>query len=89
MLGTKSAFVTSVLAVAGRFGRDAGAATGIEYALIIGGISIAILATVFALGAELNHVFESIHAVLDECAGSGTASEQGLSHGQGSGCGQQ
>ena len=32
-------------------------ATAIEYGLIIGGISIAILATVFAIGNELDNMF--------------------------------
>ena len=63
--------------------------TAIEYGLIAAGISIAILATVFALGAELNNMFEVVAAALDECAGSGSASQTGLTQGQGTGCGQQ
>ena len=73
----------------GRLWRRREAATGIEYALVIGGISIAILATIFALGNGLSGLFEEVVAVFDECVGSGTANDQGLSRGQGKGCGQQ
>ena len=51
-----------------RFQRDETGATAIEYGLIIGGISIDILATAFALGAELNDVFEYILSALDPLA---------------------
>ena len=44
---------------------DRSGATGIEYALIVGGISIAILATIFAMGNELNNVFEYVLLALD------------------------
>jgi len=71
-----------------RFGRDRRGATGIEYALILAGIAIAILATVFALGGEVNNLFGYVEVMVDECVGSGTASDQGLQHGKGKGCGQ-
>ncbi len=73
---------------AGRLWRQRAGATGIEYALVIGGISIAIMATIFALGNGLSGLFEEVVAVFDECADSGTANDQGLSRGQGEGCGQ-
>lgn len=40
-----------------RLVRDESGATAIEYGLIIGGISIAILATVFAIGDQLDNIF--------------------------------
>ena len=49
--------------------RSCEGATAIEYGLIIGGISIAILATVFAIGNEMDFMFswfaELIHDRLD------------------------
>jgi pilus assembly protein Flp/PilA len=52
-----------------RFRRDETAATAIEYGLIIGGISIAILATVFAIGTELDSMFTFIASKLRENMG--------------------
>lgn len=43
-----------------RFVNDESGATAIEYALIAGGISIAIVAAVGALGTKLNTTFESV-----------------------------
>lgn len=45
----------SVAAV--RMVKDESGATAIEYGLLAAGISIAILATVFAIGGELNNMF--------------------------------
>ena len=39
-------------------------ATAIEYGLIAAGISIAIIATVFALGTQLNTTFSSVSSSL-------------------------
>jgi pilus assembly protein Flp/PilA len=39
-------------------------ATAIEYGLIAAGISIAIIATVFALGSQLNTTFSSVSSQL-------------------------
>lgn len=39
-------------------------ATAIEYGLIAAGISIAIIATVFALGTQLNSTFSSVSSSL-------------------------
>ncbi len=43
-----------------RFGKDERGATAIEYGLIVSGVAIAILATVFAMGAELNNLFDHV-----------------------------
>lgn len=40
-------------------------ATAIEYGLIAAGISIAIIATVFALGTELNTTYSSVSTALN------------------------
>jgi len=48
-----------------RFLRADGGATAIEYGLIAAGISIAIIATVFALGTQLNTTFSSVSSALN------------------------
>ncbi len=52
-----------------RLWRDESGATGIEYGLIIVGISIAILATVFAIGAEMDEMFDFIGSKLRQNMG--------------------
>ncbi len=47
-----------------RFLRDQSAATAIEYGLIAAGISVAIIATVQALGTNLNTTFSSVSSAL-------------------------
>jgi pilus assembly protein Flp/PilA len=47
-----------------RFIRDESAATAIEYGLIAAGISVAIIATVQALGTNLNATFSSVSTAL-------------------------
>jgi pilus assembly protein Flp/PilA len=47
-----------------RFVRDENGATAIEYGLIAAGISIAIIATVQALGTNLNTTFSSVSTAL-------------------------
>jgi len=47
-----------------RFGKDQSGATAIEYGLIAAGISIAIVATVNAIGTNLNGVFGSVSSQL-------------------------
>jgi pilus assembly protein Flp/PilA len=47
-----------------RFLRDENAATAIEYALIAGGISIAIVATVQGVGSSVNAMFTSVSTAL-------------------------
>jgi pilus assembly protein Flp/PilA len=46
------------------FVTDERGATAIEYGLIAAGISIAIIATVFALGSSLNTTFSSVSTAL-------------------------
>jgi len=52
-----------------RLRRDESGATAIEYGLIITGISIAILATVFAIGAEMSEMFDFIGSKLRQNMG--------------------
>jgi len=47
-----------------RFVRDNSGATAIEYGLIAAGISVAIIATVNALGTQLNTTFGSVSSQL-------------------------
>jgi len=51
-----------------RLARNEDGATAIEYGLIVAGIAIAILATVFALGNELNNVFNVIFTEVEPLA---------------------
>lgn len=44
----------AVIARAKAFIRDEEAATAVEYALLIGGIAVAVIAAVYALGTALN-----------------------------------
>jgi pilus assembly protein Flp/PilA len=47
-----------------KFCKDEQGATAIEYGLIAAGISIAIIATVQALGTNLNNTFSSVSTAL-------------------------
>lgn len=47
-----------------RFLSDSSGATAIEYGLIAAGISIAIIATVYALGTTLNTTFNTVNTQL-------------------------
>jgi pilus assembly protein Flp/PilA len=47
-----------------RFVRDDSAATAIEYALIAGGLSIAIVVAVQGIGTTLNGTFSSVNSQL-------------------------
>ena len=47
-----------------RFMADESAATAIEYGLIAAGIAVAIIATVQALGTNLNTAFSSVSSAL-------------------------
>jgi pilus assembly protein Flp/PilA len=47
-----------------RFLKDDRGATAIEYGLIAAGISVAIIATVAALGTNLNSTFSSVSSAL-------------------------
>jgi pilus assembly protein Flp/PilA len=48
-----------------RFISDENGATAIEYGLIAAGISVAIIATVGALGSKLNSTFTSVQNALN------------------------
>lgn len=50
--------------VVARFLRDQSGATAIEYGLIAAGIAVAIIATVQALGTQLNTTFSSVSSAL-------------------------
>lgn len=47
-----------------RFVRNESGATAIEYGLIAAGISVAIIATVNALGGQLNNTFSAVSTQL-------------------------
>jgi pilus assembly protein Flp/PilA len=47
-----------------RFGQDQSGATAIEYGLIAAGIAVAIIATVQALGTQLNTTFSSVSSAI-------------------------
>jgi pilus assembly protein Flp/PilA len=47
-----------------RFLKDEAGATAIEYGLIAAGISVAIIATVTALGSNLNTTFSSVSTAI-------------------------
>lgn len=47
------------------YANDESGATAIEYGLIAGGISLAIVASVFAFGDDLQGVFETIGTAMD------------------------
>ena len=47
-----------------RFGKDTSGATAIEYGLIAAGIAVAIIATVQALGTQLNTTFSSVSTAI-------------------------
>jgi pilus assembly protein Flp/PilA len=47
-----------------RFAKDESGATAIEYGLIAAGIGVAIVATVDAVGGELNNLFTTVQTEL-------------------------
>jgi len=51
------------------YAADKDGATAIEYGLIAGGISLAIVAAVFAFGDDLEAVFNNIAKAMDGAAG--------------------
>ena len=51
-----------------KLGKDERGATAIEYGLIAAGISIAIIASVFAIGDELSNLFSNVATALDPVA---------------------
>jgi Flp pilus assembly pilin Flp len=65
--------------------RDWHAATAIEYALIVGGIAVAVLAIVYNVGDTLENFYDMIRAELFGCD-DGSASETGRLRGKGHKC---
>lgn len=49
-----------------RFMKDESGATAIEYGLIAGGISLGIVAALFAFGDDLAEIFDSMAGVMSE-----------------------
>jgi pilus assembly protein Flp/PilA len=47
-----------------RLKKEEKGATAVEYGLLVGLIAVAIIATVLALGGELNRLFEAVRAAL-------------------------
>ena len=80
------AFKAAISIALRRLRSDGGGATAIEYGLIIAGMAIAILATVFALGGELNDMFGEVRSVLEDCDETGPASDRGQGDATGRGC---
>jgi pilus assembly protein Flp/PilA len=54
----------TMIQVLKRFGQDQSGATAIEYGLIAAGIAVAIIATVQALGTQLNTTFSSVSSAI-------------------------
>lgn len=54
-----------LLALKNAYLKDENGATAIEYALIAAGISLAIVASVFAFGDELENLFNNLTGHLD------------------------
>jgi pilus assembly protein Flp/PilA len=54
----------TMIEVLKRFGKDQSGATAIEYGLIAAGIAVAIIATVQALGTQLNTTFSSVSTAI-------------------------
>ena len=57
--------IIKLLALKNAYLKDENGATAIEYALIAAGISLAIVASVFAFGGELNNLFGTLTGALD------------------------
>jgi pilus assembly protein Flp/PilA len=53
-----------MLKLVARFAKDESGVTAIEYGLLAAGISVAIIATVDALGSKLNTTFGSVSTAL-------------------------
>jgi pilus assembly protein Flp/PilA len=86
MVRTSGAFKVAALSVLRRLRSDRSGATAIEYGLIVAGVAIAILASVFALGDELNDMFGEVQSALEDCAELGPASDQGQGDATGRRC---
>ena len=60
--------LTKLIAKIQAYAMDKDGATAIEYGLIAGGISLAIVAAVFAFGDDLQTVFNKIGTAMDKAA---------------------
>ncbi|MCB9990818.1 MAG: Flp family type IVb pilin [Rhodospirillales bacterium] len=61
--------LTNLIAKIKAYAADKDGATAIEYGLIAGGISLAIVAAVFAFGDDLQLVFNTIRDAMNSAAG--------------------
>jgi pilus assembly protein Flp/PilA len=59
------------------FWMDRSGATAIEYGLIAGGISLAIVAAVFAFGGSLSGMFDKLATTMSDAANQGSSSSSG------------
>jgi pilus assembly protein Flp/PilA len=57
---TKLDDFTAIRSLVGRFLRDEGGATAIEYAMIASGIAVAIATTIVSLGSTVNNLYTSV-----------------------------
>ena len=57
-----------IITAARAFKKNMEGATAIEYGLIAGGISLAIVAAIFAFGEDLKSLFNTIGEKMDEAA---------------------
>ncbi len=63
--------LTRLLALKNAYVKNEDGATAIEYGLIAAGISLAIVAAVYAFGADLNSLFEGLSTSLSGGEGGG------------------
>ena len=61
-----------LLVAARRLRRDVSGVTAIEYGLIAGAIAVAIIATVIALGGDIQNLFATTGSALSSAGSSGT-----------------
>ena len=66
LLALKEAYVQPLIE---GFRKDVKGATAIEYGLIAGGISLAIVAAVFAFGGSLKGLFSALATTMSSAAG--------------------
>jgi len=64
--------MVEIFNAARQFRRDVSGVTAIEYGLIAGAIAVAIIATVIALGGDINNLFASTGSALSSAGTSGT-----------------
>lgn len=78
MLTTMIAFTEARITTASKtFKNRIEGATAIEYGLIAGGISLAIVAAVFAFGGHLSDLFDTIGGKMEQAAKDATATSGG------------